>query len=998
MSDLRREQLRQQLGVALALDREVERRRARLPERGLRVNARSMPEQRLHVGEEKRRLLFAHGADDLRRGSRRGAVGRRGPGDRAAREPGQEVLHEAGELHEALRSAAVHPRLGREELLHGQQHRQGGRRGVRLRRRREGLQQRICQLVERRFRVCLLGHPPGEGRLEHAGRRGRAQDDVVMPFCLPAFLCSCLLLAAAQLSKDQAPCLVYGNLLGVVLRPAGDGDHAREQAHGRPLATWVKVAVGVPDGHTCPAQREDGHGLLLVVPTEAGKGLEARLVHGGREPALVGVRLLRDPSLRQPRHARRGGSGLDQLVRRRLGVPGEVAENRGEQLRVLGAVLPLAEALLQVLRELLEVVRRRRGGQQVPRLAPREASLLAEPLEVGDVPLQPVRAAAVRRARGRAHLGRPGNRPHLVLGVQRLAQPGLPVHPYRSQAVFPGLLISFTLIPRRDLADKVVEQVRGPLASSLQPVEVEVRGGERVERVGAPGDGRQHRREVPDGPHGPLQGARSVLLEGPGALPQHLLVLAVGGHGGEDCPDAAARAADHESVLLPGEREERLGPDPLQLRARPVVGHRLDDGLHAPVVGGQEAGAQAGDDQNALRQDVGPVLVQPHHDLQDLEGVHGHAVVVEELPERGQRRAALELDLRVLLEEAHGLEHPSQPLEGPDLVEALAWRGERDDADAVRRGLPGLDVDPPEHLAAADLDLMLLVVVVQHGDEVRGLEVLQEGAHAAGVVPREVVQDNHAALHHLTVRDEPLGERDDPLQPPVGSQPQAPLDVLRGVLHERLEAGLEVDGLRDGGLRLVKELLGRQRYQMLPLRDERPVRRGVDGEDLRPHLGELQARIVVERGLALRRLAPSHQGANAICQLPRNHVLVRNQHRARMDATSDDARQHREGVRVLPQGVLPVRQDLDEALQEEVRRHALAAFVDQDRLVRSRIRLCRSQRGLGARRGQVPRLRGRLRSSRLLGAGRSALGGQRIGVCGLGRGRVGQGLGAAVVG
>ena len=30
-----------------------------------------------------------------------------------------------------------------------------------------------------------------------------------------------------------------------------------------------------------------------------------------------------------------------------------------------------------------------------------------------------------------------------------------------------------------------------------------MRGGERVERVGAPGDGRQHRREVPDGPHGP---------------------------------------------------------------------------------------------------------------------------------------------------------------------------------------------------------------------------------------------------------------------------------------------------------------------------------------------------------------------------------------------------------------------------------------------------------------------------------------------------------------
>ena len=143
--------------------------------------------------------------------------------------------------------------------------------------------------------------------------------------------------------------------------------------------------------------------------------------------------------------------------------------------------------------------------------------------------------------------------------------------------------------------------------------------------------------------------------------------------------------------------------------------------------------------------------MQPHHDLQDLEGVHGHAVVVEELPERGQRRAALELDLRVLLEEAHGLEHPSQPLEGPDLVEALARRGERDDADAVRRRLPGLDVDPPEHLAAADLDLVLLVVVVQHGDKVRGLEVLQEGAYAAGVVPCEVVQDGHAALHHLFV-------------------------------------------------------------------------------------------------------------------------------------------------------------------------------------------------------------------------------------------------------
>mmetsp|Transcript_66542 Transcript_66542/g.174422 ORF Transcript_66542/g.174422 Transcript_66542/m.174422 type:complete len:329 (+) Transcript_66542:986-1972(+) len=328
----------------------------------------------------------------------------------------------------------------------------------------------------------------------------------------------------------------------------------------------------------------------------------------------------------------------------------------------------------------------------------------------------------------------------------------MPVGPDRGQAFAPPgrrcLLAVTRVLPRRNVAHKVVEQRRVPVAASLQVVEVEVRGDDGVERVGAPGDGRQHGRDVADHPDGPRQGARAVLLEGPGAFPQHLRVFAVGRHGGEDSPDTAPGAADRESVLLPGEREERLGPDPLQLHARPVPSHRVNDAANATALMGQEAGAHARNDQNAFRQDVRPVHVEPHHNFQDLECVHGHAVVAEELADGGQRRAGLELDACIVLKEAHGLEHPPDALEGPDFVQAPA---QSDDTGPMRRCLPCPEVHPPEDLAPTRLDVLVLVVVLQHRDEVGGLELLQKGVHAAGVVPGEVVQDAHATMNQVAV-------------------------------------------------------------------------------------------------------------------------------------------------------------------------------------------------------------------------------------------------------
>mmetsp|Transcript_65608 Transcript_65608/g.211679 ORF Transcript_65608/g.211679 Transcript_65608/m.211679 type:complete len:405 (+) Transcript_65608:1386-2600(+) len=396
------------------------------------------------------------------------------------------------------------------------------------------------------------------------------------------------------------------------------------------------------------------------------------------------------------------------------GEPGKVPQERGQQLAVLGTIVLLAKAFLHGLAKLLDLLRRG------PRHAEHREVAVHAPQRV-QTALQHILAAP---AAHRAKACHAGHCPEAVLRVEVLAQTSTAVARGRREASV-GSRTSLAVLtgaarlpPGRRVAKDGVEQHRVHVLRGLEVAEAEAGGAEGVQRLRGPGDGRQHGRHVPADADGPRERSRAVLLQRPGALLDHLRVLAVRTHGGKHGPHAAAAAAVPQRLLLPREVEERPVPHALQLDVGPVAGHGLHDRAHAAVLVGQEAGAEPGDDEDAAGEELRPLPVAAHDELEDAEGFWGHAVVVEELPQRRQRAAALELDPRVLGEEAHHFEQVLHALEGPSLVHAPA---ERDNARAVDGHLPRANEDPLQHLAPVQLDLLVSLEIAQCREEAWGL-------------------------------------------------------------------------------------------------------------------------------------------------------------------------------------------------------------------------------------------------------------------------------------
>mmetsp|Transcript_73686 Transcript_73686/g.216222 ORF Transcript_73686/g.216222 Transcript_73686/m.216222 type:complete len:201 (-) Transcript_73686:2324-2926(-) len=198
--------------------------------------------------------------------------------------------------------------------------------------------------------------------------------------------------------------------------------------------------------------------------------------------------------------------------------------------------------------------------------------------------------------------------------------------------------------------------------------EVNVRCTEGIQGLRSPCKRREHGSYVTTHTEGPSQGARAMLFKRPRALLKHLRVFAMCAHGGKHCSHAATAAAVLQCVFLPRKCKERPAPDALQLYVGPVLCHNIHDRAHASVLVSEEAGPEPRYDEDPTGEDVWPVPVLLHDVAEYPEDLWGHAVVLEELPERDQRCTALQLDLRVTLEEAHGLQEAVDALEGPQLV------------------------------------------------------------------------------------------------------------------------------------------------------------------------------------------------------------------------------------------------------------------------------------------------------------------------------------------
>mmetsp|Transcript_43554 Transcript_43554/g.125920 ORF Transcript_43554/g.125920 Transcript_43554/m.125920 type:complete len:390 (-) Transcript_43554:2022-3191(-) len=286
---------------------------------------------------------------------------------------------------------------------------------------------------------------------------------------------------------------------------------------------------------------------------------------------------------------------------------------------------------------------------------------------------------------------------------------------------------------------------------------------------------RQHHREVAADMDRLVQGPRAQPLQRAGAFAKDLLVFAVGAHRGHNHRDASAAPALVERLLLPTKGNQGPHADSLQLGVRPVPPHGLNDAADAAVLVRQEAGPEASDDQHTFRQDVGAVCVPPHHHIERLERLRGHAVVVKHLGQGRQQREAFDLHLGIVPEEAHRRQRAVEAFECPDLRQLPP---EADDPGPVAGDLPRTDVEPPEHLASAELDVLLLGEVFEGLDEVRGEILFDEVVHATLVVCSQPGDDLDAAGHDRAFGVEAPGERQDPLDGVVRTKPQAPLCVL----------------------------------------------------------------------------------------------------------------------------------------------------------------------------------------------------------------------------
>mmetsp|Transcript_93132 Transcript_93132/g.259415 ORF Transcript_93132/g.259415 Transcript_93132/m.259415 type:complete len:291 (+) Transcript_93132:932-1804(+) len=287
-----------------------------------------------------------------------------------------------------------------------------------------------------------------------------------------------------------------------------------------------------------------------------------------------------------------------------------------------------------------------------------------------------------------------------------------------------------------------------------------------------------------------------------------------------------------QCILLSGEREERPAPNALQLHVGPVARHGIHNHAHTAVLVCQEAGSKSADDEDPSGEDVGSLPVALHHGVDDLEGLHGHAVVVEQLAERNQSGGAVQLDLRIVREEVHGLEEALHSLEGPELVQAPA---EHHDARPVDRHLPRPQEDLLEHLAAKCLDLLVPREVPQRGDEVRRRLFLDGSVSASDIVLHAVGEDVEALLGDVPVGLEAVHHHDYALDHLVQSEPQAEVHVLHRLLHQSLEAARENLGFGERLLQFFQQVLGRQPRELLLLREQLPIWFLIEIQDLQPH-------------------------------------------------------------------------------------------------------------------------------------------------------------------